>query len=369
MLGGEGDAGDEGDGGDERGDRGKGGDRGERESGAHGPGRRKARQGMAPLVSVIIVNYNGGHYLEKCFDSLYGGEFTDFELIVVDNGSSDGSVEFVRSRYPAARVIDLGANLGLAVASNRGAELASGKYLFFFNNDTIADERMLAELVCTAEADPKVGVAGCTTKTYDGGEVINSGVACDRFGYPYGEGEPLYVDAAIFIRRSVFDEIGGFDPELFLYGEDRDICWRVWLYGYDVAVVPTAVFLHDSFCGLQGSTLNTNIWKRQVGERNLIRSMLKNYTWKSLARILPVYAALSLAEVLIFLCLGRFRVVTGAYLKAYWWNVKNLGGTLRLRKVVQAGRKAGDEVVLKRMGKKSGKVELFRKVGLPRFAS
>lgn len=323
---------------------------------------------MGPLVSVVIVNYNGRHYLKECFDALKGGEFKDFEIIFVDNGSKDSSLEFVRKNYPGVSVIDNGENLGLAIASNRGAELAKGKYIFFFNNDTKADWKMLSELVRVAEADPHIGICGCTTLTYDGKEVINSGVACDKYGYPYGDGEPLYVDAAIFIRKDVFIEIGGFDPKLFLYGEDRDICWRTLLYGYDVVVVPTAFFLHDSFCSMSGGSYVTNVWKRHVGERNLIRSLIKNYSALNLAKILPRYMLLGLAEVAVFTLIGRFEVVWSAYLKAYWWNLANLGDTLRLRNKIQTERRRDDSVVLKRMGKKSGKIELFKRIGIPRFA-
>lgn len=324
---------------------------------------------MEPLVSVIIVNYNGRHYLKDCLESLKAGHYRNIEFIFVDNGSKDGSLDYMRTNYPEVLLIDNRENLGLAIASNIGAEAAKGKYLFFFNNDTIADREMLLRLVTASEADPKLGIAGCTTLTYDGKEVINSGVACDIYGYPFGDGEPLYVDAAIFIRRSVFAEIGGFDPKLFLYGEDRDICWRALLYGYDVRVVKEATFRHDSFCALKEGRYTTNVWKRQVGERNLIRSLIKNYGAKNLARILPKYIALSILEVSVFILLGRFKVVWGAYLKAYWWNIAHLPDTLRLRKKIQRERRCGDYVVLKRMGRKSGKIELFKRIGVPDFAS
>jgi len=324
---------------------------------------------MEPLVSVIIVNYNGRRYLKDCFDSLKANTHKNIEIVFVDNGSRDSSIEYVQENYPEIKIIDIGDNAGLAIAGNRGASIAGGKYLFFFNNDTKADEKMLSLLVKAAEADPGVGICGCTTLTYDGKAVINSGVACDIYGYPYGDGEPLYVDAAIFIKRSVFDEIGGFDPEMFLYGEDRDICWRTFLYGYRVAVVPEAFFLHDSFCSMKDGAYTTNVWKRHVGERNLIRSLLKNYGAGSLLWILPRYVALSLMELTAFAALGRFNVVYSAYLKAYWWNIKRLGDTLRLRKKIQSERRADDSVVLKRMGRKSGKFKLFKKIGLPGFAS
>lgn len=325
-------------------------------------------EGMEPLVSVIVVNYNGRRYLKDCFDSLKANTHRNIEMIFVDNGSRDSSIEYVRENYPEIKVMDMGENAGLAIASNRGASIARGEYLFFFNNDTKADKEMLSLLVKAAEADPTVGICGCTTRTYDGKAVINSGVACDIYGYPYGDGEPLYVDAAIFIRRSVFDEIGGFDPEMFLYGEDRDICWRTFLYGYKVVVVPEAFFLHDSFCSMKDGVYTTNVWKRQVGERNMIRSLLKNYSAGNLLWILPRYFALSLMELTAFAALGRFNVVYSAYLKAYWWNVKRLGDTMRLRRKIQSERRADDSTVLKRMGRKSGKLELFRKIGLPGFA-
>lgn len=324
---------------------------------------------MEPLVSIIIVNYNGKHYLKDCFDSLYKGEYKAIEIIFVDNGSKDGSIDFVKAHYPDIKAVDIGANLGLAIASNRGAREAKGKYHFFFNNDTKADGKMISELVKTAEARPEIGICGCTTLTYDGKAVINSGVACDIYGYPFGDGEPLYVDAAIFIRGDVFDEIGGFDEKMFLYGEDRDICWRTLIYGYDVVVATGAFFLHDSFCSLNGGRYTTNIWKRHVGERNLIRSLLKNYSAGRLITILPRYLAISLAEILMFILIGKFNVAFSAYLKAYWWNIVNLPETLKLRKKIQAERRVDDRVILKRMGKKSGKFELFKKIGIPRFAS
>src|SRR3972149_2506269 len=176
---------------------------------------------MDPLVSVIIVNYNGKRYLKGCIDSLEAGEFKNFELIFVDNGSVDGSIAFIKEAFPKAKLIDNGANLGLAIASNRGAQAARGEHLFFFNNDTVADKNMLLRLVKRAEFDPNAAV-----------------------------------------------------------------------------VVPEAFFFHDSFCALEGDRLTTNVWKRQVGERNLIRTLLKNYSARSLLRILPRYVLFSAAEVL-----------------------------------------------------------------------
>lgn len=321
-----------------------------------------------PAVSVIITNYNGRKYLKDCFDSLRNGSFTDFEIIVVDNGSSDRSVEFLKENYPQVKILELGSNLGLAIASNRGKELAEGKYLFFYNNDTIADKEMLAELVKVMESNLKIGICGCRTLTYDGSEEINRGVHLDILGYPYGEGRFFYVDAAIFIRRDVFEKIGGFDPKLFLYCEDRDLCWRCLLYGYDVVVAEKAVFRHDSFCAIDSQgKLATNIRKRFMGEAFTLRMLLKNYGFLNLNKILPVYLCINMVEILFFALRGQFKIIFCVYLKAHFWNIVNLKNTLKARRGIQFKRKVSDRVIQERMYKGSGKLKLFRDVGVPRF--
>lgn len=318
-----------------------------------------------PLLSVIITNYNGKKYLKDCIDSLRKNSFSDFEVIIVDNGSSDASLDFIRQDYPHIRALELGDNLGLSIASNRAGELAQGKYLFFYNNDTIADRVMLEELVSIAESDPKIGVLGCRTLTYDGTSQINCGVEMDIFGYPYGKGIPFYVDAAIFIRRDVFEEIGGFDEKMFLYCEDRDLCWRVRLYGYKVIAVPAAVFRHDSVCLAGTGQFSTNIKRRFMNEAFTLRMLIKNYSFLSLCVLLPVYFLINLAEIIVYLLRGEFKVVRDSYLAAYEWNFKNIKDTLSRRGEVQRNRKISDRQIMKSMCKASGKWLLLRRAGMP----
>ena len=206
--------------------------------------------------------------------------------------------------------------------------------------------------------------------SYDGEKELNAGVACDIFGYPYGEGLPLYVDAGIFIRRTVFDLTGGFDPKLFLYGEDKDLCWRTLLYGYEVVVVKSAVFYHDSFCAIDpNGNLETNIRKRFMGEAFTLRALLKNYHFTTLIFILPMYFLINCMEMLVFFLKGKLNIVFKSYLKAYCWNLYNFRDTLRLRKKIQSERKISDKDIFRRMYKGSGKLKLFREVGIPRFSS
>ncbi|MBI2871176.1 MAG: glycosyltransferase family 2 protein [Candidatus Omnitrophica bacterium] len=319
-----------------------------------------------PLVSVIVTNWNGLKYLEGCLGSLIGGTFRDIELIMVDNGSEDGSAAWVMEHYPDIQIVKNPCNLGLARASNQGARLARGRYLFFFNNDTISDPHMLEELVKVMESDPRVGVAGCVTKDFAGERVLNAGVACDRYGYPYGEGEPLYVDAGIMIRKSLFDEIGGFDECFFIYKEDVDLCWRVLLLGWEVRVVPEAVFHHDSFCAFDaGGKYRTTIRKRFLSEAYTLRMLLKNYSVRSLLTVLPGYAFINAAEFFFFFLRGRWDVAFRVYAASYLWNLSNLASTLGARRRVQKMRRVNDAAILKRMAKGSGKWQLLREHGIP----
>jgi GT2 family glycosyltransferase len=322
-----------------------------------------------PLVSVIIVNYNGKKYLKNCFDSLKNGEYANLEIIFVDNGSKDGSIELVKKEYTWIKIIDNQKNLGLAIASNKGAEISKGKYLFFLNNDTISQPNILTELVAVMEDDPAVGVCACKNMTYDGKQELSTGLSCDIFGFPCAnDGEIFYADAGIFIRKSVFEEIGGFDNKLFLYGEDRDICWRVLLQGYNIAGVPSAIFYHDSACTFTGKNkYTTNIWRRYWGEYNLIRSMLKNYSAKTLLIIFPCFLILSFFEVIFLLSRGEIKVVFYAYIKSYWQNILDLPDTLRERSYVQRIRKVNDSFVQKRMVKGSGKIRIYKRLGVPKF--
>lgn len=324
----------------------------------------------APLVSIIVVNFNGRRYLARCFESLLSGTYKNIEVIFVDNGSADGSTEFVRQNFPAVKVIDNSKNLGLAIASNRGAAAAKGEYLFFYNNDTVAEAHLVERLVEAMEKDPLLGAGGCRTYTYDGTRVINEGVVCDIFGYPFGRGSAFYVDAAIFIRRALFERLGGFDERMFLYGEDRDLCWRVWLYGYKVEAVKDAVFYHDSACVCADlKDYATNINKRFWSEFNALRSLLKNYSGGFLFFILPAFMLVNLAEVCVFLARGNAAVIRQAYLRSYVENIGDLGDLLRRRAKVQRERVISDFRLTRHMSKVSGKLRLLLAMGVPRFSA
>jgi GT2 family glycosyltransferase len=197
---------------------------------------------MAIRASVIIANWNGREFLSECLDSLAVQTFADFEVLLVDNGSSDGSLALVREHYPQVRIVSLNENTGFARGNNLGFSAASGEYLLTLNNDTRAEPGWLAALVAAADADPSVGMVGSRICSYQEPEVLDSiGVAvcidgmsraafrrqhCDVLGRG-GVVEILLPSAcAALYRRAMLDEIGGFDEDFFAYCEDTDLGLR-----------------------------------------------------------------------------------------------------------------------------------------------
>jgi len=212
-----------------------------------------------PAVSVIIVNYNGRSYLNNCLGALKTQSFADFEVILVDNGSTDGSLEYIEREYPAVRVIKNTVNCGFARGNNQGIEAARGKYILTLNNDTVADPHWIAELVRAAESDERIGM--CASKICLANEpgVIDSvgmliypdGTAKQRGGHERDAGQYdrpeevlLPSAAAALYRKSMLDDVGLFDEDFFAYCEDADLGLRARLRGWKCYFVPAAKVAH-----------------------------------------------------------------------------------------------------------------------------
>ena len=212
-----------------------------------------------PRVSVIIPNWNGAKFLVTCLDSLRRQTYRDFETIVVDNASTDESVEMMRRDYPEVRQVCLPQNLGLTGGVNAGIREARGDILVLFNNDTEADEDWLKELVAALHAHPEAGMAATKMRLFDRRNVIHS--AGDYYrtdGIPGNRGvweedtgqydDDVWVfgpcGGAAAYRRSVLDEIGLFDEDLFMYCEDVDMAWRAQLAGHRCIFAPKAIIYH-----------------------------------------------------------------------------------------------------------------------------
>lgn len=326
-----------------------------------------------PLVSIIVVNWNGKQHLKECFASLRRLSYGNFEVIMADNASTDGSSEYVRRNFPRVIIVQCKSNLGFTGGNNAAARKAKGKYLFFLNNDTRVHPACIAEMVRSAERDASIGACACRIMSYDGKTEISLGHSCDVFAYPTGGGPVFFAQgAALFIRRDLFVRLNGFDDTYFIFNEDLDICWRVQLLGYKIKVVPSAVIYHKEGATVLGGKSgervhHTSLQRRYLGERNAIRTLLKNYGAGMLILVMPLYLAMNAGEMLLFALTGNIRVARDAYLKAITWNAENLADTLTERKKIQSNRKISDMEILRRMVHECTKMEVLKKVGLPKF--
>lgn len=204
-----------------------------------------------PLVSIIIVNYNGQKLLEKCLTSLMDVEFNSYEIILVDNNSTDGSSDFITKNFPKITLVKLEENRGFAEPNNIASRFAKGKFLLFLNNDTIVTKDFITELVMVIEKDEKIAICQSLLLKPDG-KIDSSGDFIDHLGVVYNS--KVVTDkvreissargASMLIRKNIFDELGGFDEKFFVSFEDVDIGWRAWIKGYKVVLAPKSIVYH-----------------------------------------------------------------------------------------------------------------------------
>jgi len=271
---------------------------------------------VSASVSIIVVNWNGRHHLQLCLSSLFAQTYPNFEIILVDNGSTDGSQTFVREQFPNVRLMALRQNVGFASGNNVGIRASTADYIATVNNDTKVDPNWLTALVETAEANPQVGMCAAKLLFWDRPDVINSagicldraGIAWDRLGGQLNsatQSPPMPVfgasGGAALYRRTMLDQIGLFDEDFFAYLEDVDLAWRARLAGWDCLYVDTAVVLHHhSATAIEGSP-----FKNKLLGRNKIWTILKNYPWPLLLLYLPVILLYDLGSVAIALLVRR----------------------------------------------------------------
>ncbi|HEX9888131.1 MAG TPA: glycosyltransferase [Nitriliruptorales bacterium] len=330
-----------------------------------------------PSVSVVLVNLDGLDYLDPCLRSVYGQDYPgQVEVILVDNASEDGSVEFVRREFPRTQVIVNDTNTGFAPAVNQGARAGSGELVALLNNDAVADPAWLRHLVKPLVAFKSVACTGGLVLDSDGRTVdfAGGGASFSGHGFPLHHGDPPPADlrtsptlfvtgSSLVARRKLFLEVGGMDEDYFAYYEDVDFGWRLWILGYEVLFVPDAVTYHEHH-----GTISRfgNARERFLLERNALFTIFKNFEDDRLARSLPAATVLSLIRGLEEpgTDLGDYSLtretrgttpevtvspMTGAHLAA----VNDFAGRLpelkRKRAWIQAHRRRPDREVLRHM--------------------
>ncbi len=265
---------------------------------------------VPPRVTVVIPNWNGERLMKLCLGSLQNQSFGDFEVTVVDNGSTDGSIGFVREHFPEVRVIPLGENRGFAAAVNAGIEASAAEFVALLNNDTEQDPGWLEALVRAAEDRPESGLfASKLVDFHDRGVLDGAGDGMRLSGLPYrlGHGErdagrfdrPGYVfgacAAAALYRKSLFEEVGLFDEDFVSYCEDGDLSFRAQLAGHRCFYVPDAVVYHMGSASTGGKRSPT---ATRLGTRNSLSLLVKDLPLCVVPHTLPFFALGQLARLI-----------------------------------------------------------------------
>ncbi|MDA1183477.1 MAG: glycosyltransferase family 2 protein [Acidobacteria bacterium] len=303
------------------------------------------RQG--PEISIIIVTWNGRQYLDACLRAAEAQQGVSAEIIVVDNGSTDGSAEFVRARFPHVRVVELTENRGFTGGNNAGAREARGAYVAFLNNDTVAEDTWLRAL--RAGVDMSAGFALVTSRIvymHDPRVIDSAGDGLLRWGgafkWHHGQSAELadaatevfgVCGAACLMPKSVFEEIGGFDDDFFASHEDVDLSYRARLRGYRCRYVPDAIVRHHGSATLGTATAQSVFH----GQRNLEWLYLKNTPASLLLRTLPGHLVYTVAAAAHFSRLG----VLMPFIRAKMAAIGGLPEVLRKRRLIQRSRVVG----------------------------
>lgn len=309
---------------------------------------------MSARVTLVIPNWNGERFLDLCLASLRKQSFTDFETVMVDNGSTDGSVGLTEYYFPEVRVILLGDNRGFSVAVNAGIEGSSSEFVALLNNDTEVDPGWLEALVNAADSHREAGLfASKLVDFHDRRLLDGAGDALRRSGLPYRIGHQeldcgqfenyAFVfgacAAAALYRRALFEEIGLFDEDFFAYCEDGDVSFRAQLAGYRCLYSPEAIVYHVGSASTGGKRSPT---ATRQGTQNSVNLLIKNLPASLAWRLMPSLLAGQLSRV----------VVTSFSSGGLQAHLNGLAGAWRLlprmlqkRKEIQANRRVSDNYV------------------------
>mgnify|MGYP001061515315 CR=1 FL=1 len=313
-------------------------------------------------ISVIILNYNGLRWLPTCLSALAKTDYPNLDVYLADNGSTDGSVEYVQDNFPWVRVIPNKENLGFAEGYNRAIREVDSDCIVLLNSDTeVLDKDWIQRLVNVALSDRAIATVACKMVSMEDRSYLDSvggmGIPFwrgfidigrdepDRGQYDHGGFEPFaFCGGAALIKRNTFMRLGGFDGKFFLYAEDVDLSWRLRLLGYRVGFAPRAKVAH--YYSGSSKSKAVNALKLYYCHRNVLRSIIKN-CGSSLGWALKNYFLFSLIIATGFSILEPKKAIAVA--KAISWNIVNLKDTYIWRLKIQPSRKASEEKILEKM--------------------
>lgn len=307
-----------------------------------------------PTFSIIIVSWNALHHLRKYLPSVVATNYADFEIILADNASDDGSKAWVREQYPEVKIAALDENYGYCGGNNRAVPHASGEILLFLNNDVRVEPDWL-DALAECFTDPEVAAVQPRFRSNKQPEYFEyagaAGGFLDRYGYPFCRGrifdtvekdEGQYDDprdilwasgAALAVRKTLFEEQGGFDEDFEFHMEEIDLCWRLWNAGHKVRYCPHSIIYH-----LGGGSLPMESPRKvYYNYRNNLIMLWKNCSAQTLHRRFWVRYSLDVVAALRSLLRGKWAECK-AIVRAHYHFWQSFGTTRQKRAYLQEQR-------------------------------
>lgn len=316
------------------------------------------------VASVIIPNWNGKHLLKTCLSSLQKQSFKDLEVIVVDNGSSDGSIDYIKKYFPDVKLVQLDKNHGFAYAINRGIEKSKSKYIVLINNDTETDKNCIQNLINAANDKKDVGfIAAKMLQFHNRGTIDSAGDYIDNVGHANNiglgqkDGPEFEIAGPVFLvtgggglfSREVFDKVGIFDEDYFAYFEDVDLCLRAQMQGFKGWYEPKAVIYHIH----KATSSKNKAFLEYLQFRNMMQTIIKDFPAKLLKNNWLMIVLVNLNTVRYLATRGHIWQA----LKAEGWILLHLLKLLQKRHQIQVSKKVTDEYLISNFQKK--KITLF----------
>jgi GT2 family glycosyltransferase len=304
-----------------------------------------------PIISVIVVNWNGQDFLPDCLESLCHQSYDQHEIILVDNGSTDSSVQFVQDKFPSVRVVQLAENKGFTGGNLEGLKLCQGEFIALINNDTRAGPTWLENLVQPLLTDSRIGI--CASKLIiDGTGAIDSagdGLGTGGVGFKrgtrkaatfYAAAENIFgaSAAAALYRKEMIDDISFLDEEFFFNDEDADLNFRAQLAGWKCRYVPSAVVFHKVNATI-GRLSDLHVYYHH---RNLEFLWIKNMPAGLMLRFLH-HKLIQEAGSFFYVCIRHGK--WGPFFRAKRDALKMLPGMLRKRRAIQKYRCVPDHYI------------------------
>ena len=317
----------------------------------------------ATRVSIVIPHYNGEELLRRCLHAVQETVYPAYDIIVVDNGSDDGSRTMVRETFPDIKLIEIPVNVGFAAGCNLGIQSSDTPFVVLLNNDTVVDPGWLAPLIESMESNPECGAVQSKLLSLQSPDRFDyagaAGGEMDLFGYPFAWGrifgsveddtgqydrrKPVFwaSGAAVALRRSALDHVGLLDEAFFAHFEEIDLAWRLHWAGYRVWVDPRSVVFHQT-----ASTLSSGRIKKMVlNHRNSMLVLLKNYPAAGLCIIVPFRLILEGVTIFASLFTGRPKRAV-AVLLGFVGLVRRWSTVVDGRRRIKHIRKVSDRTVL-----------------------